>query len=224
MCLFVQVNAPLTKLPSSSSQLHCANNNNPVSHICNVRKRAVCIHGNGTPHIDAATVQKGTNAMHFSKCLLKSLQMMDSFVPAHKSLLWQCETALKVANCFLESQNSHSLYPLMDLTSEFLIWLALGSLHSILKSEDNPDLNLKRHHQQQKPAVVVAPQTLRVYIPVHEYRCKSFFKSHFFHSIPLVGSRNLDADLRLNSQASSINRSDIDERSRRLEPTRYVPF
>lgn len=134
VCLFVQVNAPLTKPPSSSSQLHCANNNNPVSHICNVRKRALCIHGNGTCHIDAATVQKGTDAMHFSKCLLKTLQMMHSLVPAHKFLLWQCETALKVANCFLESQNSHSLYPLMDLTSGFLVWSALGSLHSNLKS------------------------------------------------------------------------------------------
>lgn len=178
MCLFV--NAPLTKPPSSSSQLHCANNNIPVSHICNVRERAVCIHGKGTRHIDAATVQKGRNAMHFSKCLLKTLQMMHSTVPAHKFQLWQCETALKVGNCFLESQNSHSLYPLMELTSGFLVWSALDSLHSILKSQDNPDLNLKRNHRQQKPAVVVAPQNLWVYI--HEYRCKSFLKSNFLHS------------------------------------------
>lgn len=41
----------------------------------------------------------------------------------------------------------------------------------------------------------------------------NFWKSLSFHSIPLVGSRNLNADLRLNSQGSSINSSDTDERA-----------
>ncbi len=36
--LCVWVDRLLTKLPSSSRQLYCANNNNPLSHICNVKK------------------------------------------------------------------------------------------------------------------------------------------------------------------------------------------
>lgn len=56
--LFVRANALLTKLPSSWLQLHCANNNNPVSCSCDVKQRAACIHGNETRHIHAATVQK----------------------------------------------------------------------------------------------------------------------------------------------------------------------
>lgn len=75
-------------------------------------------------------------------------------------------------------------------------------------------LNLTRNRRQHKPAAVAAPQTLQEFTHTRTQMSNGFLKyPYFFPFIPLVGSRNPDADLRLNSQASSINSSDTDERA-----------
>lgn len=68
---------------------------------------------------------------------------------------------------------------------------------------------------QPKPAVAMEPQTLQEFTHMNPdvKQTASGSKGLFFpHSIPLAESRNLDADPRLYSQASSINSSGSDQR------------